>query len=166
MELESYSRPTCNKLYASSHDALDRRRGNPQAPSSTSFVDHTIDLPWRNFLSPEFGGKFQREVPYFWKYPIFYNTLYDRSKVAPVPKTSSILLVVSIQYRIVTDGRTDGQTDRRTVSHARCLRHIRPITGNLTLSTKPKVHNLGLLQHCQKRTEPRPQIACTENFVV
>ena len=25
----------------------------------------TIDMPWRNFLRPEFRKKFQREVPYF-----------------------------------------------------------------------------------------------------
>jgi len=45
MELEGYSRPTCNKPRASSHDALDRRTRDPQARPSTSFVDHTIDLP-------------------------------------------------------------------------------------------------------------------------
>jgi len=45
MELEGYSRPTCNKPRASSHDALDRRTCDPQARPSTSFVDHTIDLP-------------------------------------------------------------------------------------------------------------------------
>jgi len=26
------------------------------------FVDNTIDVPWQNFLSPEFGTKSQREV--------------------------------------------------------------------------------------------------------
>ena len=30
-ELEGYSQPTYNKLCASSHDVLDRRRHNPQA---------------------------------------------------------------------------------------------------------------------------------------
>ena len=61
MESEGCSRPTCNKLCASSHGALDRRRCNPQERPSTSFVDHTIDLPWRNFLRPEFGAKFYRD---------------------------------------------------------------------------------------------------------
>ena len=61
MESEGCSRPTCNKLCASSHGALDRRRCNPQARPSTSFVDHTIDLPWRNFLRPEFEAKFDRD---------------------------------------------------------------------------------------------------------
>ena len=27
----------------------------------------TIDMPWRNFLSPEFGAKYQSEVPLFLK---------------------------------------------------------------------------------------------------
>jgi len=30
-----------------------------------SFVDNAIDLPWQNFLSPEFETKFQKEVPIF-----------------------------------------------------------------------------------------------------
>ena len=45
MELDGYSRPTCNKRRAFSHDALDRRTCDPQARPSTSSVDHTIDLP-------------------------------------------------------------------------------------------------------------------------
>ena len=58
MELEGYSRPTCSKLCSSSHDALDRRRCNPQ---STSFVVHKIDLPWPHVPSPQFGGKVPEE---------------------------------------------------------------------------------------------------------
>ena len=45
--------------------AFDRRRCDPQTRPSTSFVDHAIDLMWRNFLCPAFGIKFQREVPLF-----------------------------------------------------------------------------------------------------
>ena len=37
-------------------------RCDPQARPLASFVDNTIDLPWRNFLSPGFGAKFQMEV--------------------------------------------------------------------------------------------------------
>ena len=33
-------------------------RYNPQALLSTSFVDHTIDLPWRNFRKSRVRGKF------------------------------------------------------------------------------------------------------------
>ena len=44
MELELYGRLTgCNKLCASSHHALDRRRCHPQAWPSTSFVENTND---------------------------------------------------------------------------------------------------------------------------
>ena len=47
-----------------------------QTRPSTSFVDHTIDLPWRNFLGPEFGAKFQRKVPLFWSNPNFLTTQF------------------------------------------------------------------------------------------
>ena len=40
----------------------DRRRCSQQARPSTSFVDNTIDLSWRNFLSAEFETKFQIEM--------------------------------------------------------------------------------------------------------
>ena len=74
MELDGYSRPTCNKLCASNPDALDRRRCNPQARPSTTFVDHTVDLSRRNFQSPDFRAKFQREVPLFLRYQDFLKT--------------------------------------------------------------------------------------------
>ena len=34
---------------------------------------------------------------------------------------------------------------------------------NTTSSTKPEVHNI--VHCCQSRTEPRPHVTCTENFV-
>ena len=68
-------------------------------------------MPLRNFLSPEFGTKFQREVPSFLELPEFpYNRVWDGSKEAPVPKTSAIRSAVSIEHRLVTD--TGRQTDR------------------------------------------------------
>jgi len=37
----------------------------------------TIDMPWRNFRSPQLGTKFQREVLLFLEIPEFpYNTVY------------------------------------------------------------------------------------------
>jgi len=102
MEFEGYSRLTCNRLCASGHDALDRRKYNPQARPSTSFADHTIDLPWKNFPSPECGVKFQMDL---WMYPNFLITH---------GKTRSIRLVVSIQYRLVTDGQTDTRRRHNT----------------------------------------------------
>jgi len=64
MELERYGWPTCSK-----QPRRVDRRSRGQGPPSTSFVDNTIDLLWRNFVSPEFGIKFQRELPLFLEIP-------------------------------------------------------------------------------------------------
>ena len=46
-----------------------------------SYVDNTIDLPWRKFRSPKFGSKFQ--YPYFLEVPKFpYKTVYGKWKEA------------------------------------------------------------------------------------
>jgi len=51
-----------------------------------------------NFVRPEFGTMFQKEVPLFIEITEFLsNTAQDRSKKAPMPKISSIHLVVSIE---------------------------------------------------------------------
>ena len=63
-------------------------------------------MPWRNFLSPDFRIKFQREVPLFLEITEFpFNTVQDRWKEAHMPKTSSIRSAVSIEHRLVTDRR-------------------------------------------------------------
>jgi len=49
VELQVYSRPTCNKLYVSNNDASTVVWCDPPARPSTSFVDNAIDLPWPNF---------------------------------------------------------------------------------------------------------------------
>ena len=60
MELEGYSSSTCSTqprlvdCRIGVVNKLDRRRRH--------FVDDTIDLPWRNFLSLKFGVKSQRKV--------------------------------------------------------------------------------------------------------
>ena len=47
---------------------------NPEQIEITELGGYTIDLPWRNFLSPEFGTKFQRKVPFVLAVPEFpYN---------------------------------------------------------------------------------------------
>jgi len=58
-ELERYSRPTYAQTCAFSHDALDRRRCNPQADRRRVFWSHQYseDLQWRNFLSAKFRNK-------------------------------------------------------------------------------------------------------------
>ena len=71
-----------------------------QARPSTSFVDDTIDLPWRNFPEYRVRDKVQREVPLFLEIPEFpYNTLVYRWQEAPVPITSSIRSVYRHKYR-------------------------------------------------------------------
>ena len=56
-------------------------------------------------------------MPHFWRYPksrISLKHSLGKVKGYSHAKTSSIRLVVSTKYRLVTDGRTDGQTDRRS----------------------------------------------------
>ena len=67
-------------------------------------------MPWRNFLSQEFGAKFQREVTLFLKVHEFpYNkSVYDRWKEAPMPKTSPIRSAVLVELLLVTDRRIEG----------------------------------------------------------
>ena len=61
-------------------------------------------MPWRNFLSPEFRTKFQREVLLFLEIIEFpFNTVQDGWKEAHTPKASSIRSSVSIERRLVTD---------------------------------------------------------------
>jgi len=62
-------------------------------------------MKWRNFQSPEFRTKFQREVPLFLEITEFlFNAVYDGWKEAHTPKPSSILSAVLIEHRLVTDG--------------------------------------------------------------
>jgi len=44
--------------------------------------------------------------------------MWDRWKEAPAPKKSSIRPVVSVQYRLVTHGRTDGHTTTENTAPA------------------------------------------------
>ena len=52
------------------HSVADQRRSS-LSPSERPFfrpkliARSTIDMPWRNFLSADFGAKFQREVPLY-----------------------------------------------------------------------------------------------------
>jgi len=50
-------------------------------------------------------------------------------------------------------------------SHRRCQRYtpLGSLWANMTSSTKPEVHNVFNCR--QKKTEPRPQLTCTESFV-
>ena len=61
-------------------DLVDRRRPSlsrsERPPFSAKLITHFDDhMPWRNFLSPEFRTKFQREVPLFLEITEFpFNT--------------------------------------------------------------------------------------------
>ena len=64
-----------NFVHPCSHDALDIV-GVTHARPSVSSVDHAIDMPWQNFLTPKFGGKFTRKIPLFtYLTELPYNTV-------------------------------------------------------------------------------------------
>ena len=65
VELNHYGRRTCSKLClrAAAVRRPTYKCGQNARPSTT--VDNTIDSLWRNCPSPEFGTKFQREIPLF-----------------------------------------------------------------------------------------------------
>jgi len=57
-----------DRLVVNSHDSSIavqrcRQQTRPSTTTTMNFVDNAMDLTWRNFLSPEFGTEFQREVP-------------------------------------------------------------------------------------------------------
>ena len=104
--LEYYVWTTCSKQPRH----VDRRRCGQQARPSTSFVDDLIDLPWQNFWVRDKVP--QKSLPYFGDTRISLQVLsygdvhsvitqctppWDRSKVAPVPKISSIRSGVLIE---------------------------------------------------------------------
>jgi len=84
-------------------------------PAVTVFISYSpnVGVPWQNFLIPEFGTKFPREVPLFLRDTlIFLQHSIGRGK--PVcKKIKSIGAAVLIQYRRETDIQTDRQTDIR-----------------------------------------------------
>jgi len=65
----------CGRRTSSKRVCVKPRRDDcgkcQQALPSTSFVDNTIDSPWRNFLSSELGTKFHWEVSLFLEVPEF-----------------------------------------------------------------------------------------------
>jgi len=60
-------------------------------------------MPKQSVLSPQFKTEFQREVS-FLEIPEFpFDTVWDRWKEVPMPKTSSIRSSVSKELRLGTD---------------------------------------------------------------
>ena len=83
----------------------------PPRPS-TSFVDNTIDLPWRNFLSPEFGTKFQRKETLFRRYLDFL-----KHNVGQVEGSFHATNQLDLS-RPACDRPTYRQTDGQTYDHS------------------------------------------------
>jgi len=68
MELKGYIQPTCTRPTL----CIQSRQARPW----TTSADHTVDLPWPKFSSPEYGAKFQREVTLILEILEFpYNTV-------------------------------------------------------------------------------------------
>ena len=71
MELEGLTVNGGRRVCSKQPRRVDRRRCRQQARPSTSFVENTIELLRRNFLSPEFGANIQGEVSLFLEIPEF-----------------------------------------------------------------------------------------------
>jgi len=138
-------------------------RCSPQARPSTSFVDNIIDLPWRNFLGPEFGIKLQREVPLLLEIPEFpYNTVYRICGINFYAKTSSIGLrpVVSIQYRLA--GADPGSCVRGDLPSSPSLLSLRsrvPLNQLEGLGERCKTRPKTNLVHYKAVTVSKPLVA-------
>ena len=108
MELEGYSRPTCSKqarlvdCRISVVNKLDRRRRRRVLLTTRSTCRGEIFQVRSSGQSPR--GKY----PNFWRYQYFLTTEGGLGGRTPPCQNSSIHPVVSIQYPLVTDGRTDG----------------------------------------------------------
>ena len=100
MELESYSRLTCNKLCASSNHVSTVKWST--SLTIDEFRWQQDQLLWRKFLSLEFEAKFQTEVALFLELLEFpYNTVSHRSQEALKP-ISWICSAISTELRFVT----------------------------------------------------------------
>ena len=110
MELDNHGRPF-------SKNATTRRLSTSSTVDDDdefwSFVDNAIDLPWRNFLSPEFGTMFHSEVPLLGRYPkfLYNNTVWDRRRKRHICQHDSTSRFDTIP---ACGGRTDGHRRQHT----------------------------------------------------
>ena len=114
------------------------------------FFDNAIDLLtcYANiFEVRSLGQSSEGKYPNFWRYSnFFYNSLgYVEGSLHT--KTSSIRPAVSIQYQLVTDGRTDGWTDGHMMTAYTTLAYRRTVKTTysettLSVDYKPAL-NLG-----------------------
>jgi len=56
------------------------------SPTTTSFVDNAIDLPWRNFPNRSLGQSSRGKCPNFWRYPNFLITQCETGGRKPTCK--------------------------------------------------------------------------------
>ena len=90
---------------------------------SHQFITLSVHLSWYTCCSRRVAAKFSsksrvgnkvlKKYPYFWKYTNSLATHCGISRGKPLRQTSSICWAISVQHRLVTDGRTD----RRTQGH-------------------------------------------------
>jgi len=108
MELNGYIRPTCNKLYVSSHDALDRHRCNPHARPSTTLTT-SLTCCREIFIVRSLEQSSRGKHPYFRRYPNFRKTQFRIGQ----RKLSCQKLALSSRFDTIPacDGLPDRQTD-------------------------------------------------------
>jgi len=85
-----------------------RRRCGPQARPSTSFIGNTIDLPWGEiFKVQNIGQSLEGSILILEIPESYYNFMITQDS----QKSAQLYQSFPYLYRLVTDGRTDGQTD-------------------------------------------------------
>jgi len=77
-----------------------RQQARPSTTTTTSSVDDAIDVPWRNFPSPEFGTVPEGSNLIFGDTQIYFKHGVEYVEGRLHAKNSSIRPVVSIQYRL------------------------------------------------------------------
>jgi len=119
-QLEEYSWPTCSKqprfvgCRIGVVNKLDRRRRRRVLLTTLSICRGEIDGEVRSLGHIFPGGS----TLIFWRYPNFFITQCEYVKESFHIKTSSIRPVVSIQYRLVTERRTDRRTHDDSIYRA------------------------------------------------
>jgi len=116
----------CDKVQWSSVGA--RRYCQPSRPTTVHFITlrasspfsrakltarSTIDMPWRNFPSPEFRQKsFRGKYPYFCRCLNFLKTQCRTGRKKLTCQKNRLILrsFLLIEHRLVTDRQTDRQT--------------------------------------------------------
>ena len=126
-------RVTVDRLVVNSRDSSIvvyrcRRQAYLLSSTTTSFVDNSIDLPWRNFKVWSLGQSSRGKYPNFWRYRNFLITHCGSAglgKVAPCQNQLDSFSRFYAIYWLVTDGqrRSDGRThddNRPTALAWRC----------------------------------------------